>query len=104
MTTENTTPRDPSEDPLRNLAGQVDNYRRQAENLQHLLNGRGLLECPGCGLHEDELADMTVLVATRDRPGEDTGLRFEAMDDAGATWWCPSCGTPFSTAPMDRGA
>ena len=100
MTMEKRTPDEPSEDPLQKLAGQVDNYRRQAENLQKLFNGRSLLECPGCGLHEDELADMTVLVATRDRPGVDTGMRFAAMDDQETTWWCPSCGTPFGADPV----
>jgi hypothetical protein len=101
MTMENRTPDEPGQDPLQKLAGQVDNYRRQAENLQHLLRGRGPLECPRCGLHEDELADMTVVVAERDRPGQDTGLRFAAMDDQEATWWCPSCGTPFTPDPSE---
>ena len=96
MTTDNTTPDDDREDPLRNLAGQVDHYRRQAENLQHLLTGRALLECPACGLHEDELADMTVIVVAVDLPGADTGLRFAAMDEDGSYWWCPGCGQPFS--------
>ena len=54
------------EDPFGELAGQVDNYRRQAERLGRLLSGRQLLECPNCGLHEDELADMTLVVVTGD--------------------------------------
>ena len=85
------------EDPFGELAGQVDNYRRQAERLGRLLSGRQLLECPNYGLHEDELADMTLVVVTGDEPGIDTGLRFSAMDDENRTWWCPSCGSPFST-------
>ncbi|MEK7391975.1 MAG: hypothetical protein AAB214_05345 [Fibrobacterota bacterium] len=87
---------DAHEDPLRKLAGQVDNYRRQAERIGRLLSGRALLECPSCGLHEDELADMTRIVATEDRPGEDTGLNFSPLDD-GATWLCPACGSPFAS-------
>jgi len=82
------------EDPRRKLAGQVDNYRRQAEHLGRLLSGRALLECPSCGLHEDELADMTRIVATDEEPGTDTGLAFSPLDD-GATWLCPACGSPF---------
>ncbi len=83
-------------DPLRDLAEQVENYRRQAEHLGRLMNGRALLECPACGMHEDELADMTRIVATEEMPGKDTGLCFAAMDDEEATWWCPGCGQPFS--------
>lgn len=89
------------EDPYGDLAGQVDNYRRQAERLGRLLSGRQLLECPSCGLHEDELADMTLVVATAQEPGVDTGLRFSAMDDTGSTWWCPSCGSPFSVGSQE---
>jgi len=92
---------DAHEDPLRNLAGQVDNYRRQAERLGRLLSGRALLECPSCGLHEDELADMTRIVAADVQPGEDTGLRFTALDD-GATWLCPSCGSPFAPEGLEE--
>lgn len=40
---------------------------------------------------------MTLVVVTGDEPGIDTGLRFSAMDDENRTWWCPSCGSPFST-------
>lgn len=87
---------DAHEDPFGELAGQVDNYRRQAERLGRLLSGRHLLECPSCGLHEDELADMTMVVATAEEPGHDTGLRFSAMDDEARTWWCPACGSPFA--------
>jgi len=90
---------DAHEDPFGELAGQVDNYRRQAERLGRLLSGRQLLECPSCGLHEDELADMTLVVAAADQPGIDTGLRFLVMDDEGAVWSCPSCGSPFSAGP-----
>lgn len=84
------------EDPLQKLAGQVDNYRRQAEHLGRLLSGRALLECPSCGLHEDELADMTIIVATEDEPGDDTNLRFAPLDDDETTWLCPGCGLPFT--------
>lgn len=90
---------DAHQNPFGELAGQVDNYRRQAERLGRLLSGRQFLECPSCGLHEDELADMTLVVATTEEPGQDTGLRFAAMDEEGATWWCPSCGSPFSAGP-----
>ncbi len=100
MTTENPTPGAAGEDPLRNLAGQVDQYRRQAENLRQLLSGRALLECPSCGLHEDVRADMTLVVIAADAPDRDTGLSFSPMDDAGAYWWCPGCGQPFA---VDRG-
>jgi rubrerythrin len=92
---------DAHEDPLQKLAGQVDNYRRQAEHLGRLLSGRALLECPSCGLHEDELADMTRIVATAEEPGEDTGLRFSSMDDEETTWICPGCGLPFSPDPLE---
>lgn len=102
MTTENPKSDDDHQDPLRKLAGQVDHYRRQAENLQHMLAGRTLLECPSCGLHEDELADMTVIVASQDAPGQDTGLRFAAMDDDESTWWCPGCGQPFAQASPEE--
>ena len=87
---------DAHEDPFGELAGQVDNHRRQAEHLGRLLSGRQLLECPSCGLHEDELADMTRIVASAEEPGQDTGLRFAAMDDEETTWLCPSCGLPFA--------
>ena len=89
------------EDPYGDLAGQVDNYRRQAERLGRLLSGRQLLECPSCGLHEDELADMTLIVATAEEPARDTGLRFCALDERESTWSCPSCGLPFSLDPLE---
>ena len=74
---------------LRDLAGQVESYRQQAEELGRLQAGRPLLECPSCGLREDELADLTLVVCTRDEPGIDTGLRFAEGEDG--TWMCPSC-------------
>jgi len=89
------------EDPLRKLAGQVDNYRRQAEQLGRLLSGRALLECPSCGLHEDERADMTRIVSTEEDPSRDTGLRFSPLDDDESTWLCPGCGLPFSPDPSE---
>ena len=75
---------------LRDLAGQVESYRLQAENLGRLQAGRAFLECPSCGLREDELADLTFVVCTVGEPGIDTGLRFEATSED-TTWICPSC-------------
>lgn len=80
---------------LRSLAGQVERYRLQAEELGRLQVGRALLECPSCGLHEDELADLTVVVCRPEQPGIDTGERFQPLDDEDATWICPGCGQPF---------
>ena len=73
---------------LRDLAGQVETYRLQAEELGRLQVGRALLECPSCGLREDELADLTLVVCTVEEPGIDTGLRF-AGDEG--SWICPAC-------------
>jgi hypothetical protein len=84
-----------SDDPLRNLAEQVDQYTRQAEELGSLLVGHRLLECPQCGLAEDALADLTVRVVHPDHPEQDTGLRFEPLDDVSRTWTCPHCGAVF---------
>jgi hypothetical protein len=81
--------RDPG--PLNDLANQVERYRLQAEELGRMQVGRPLLECPGCGLHEDELADLTVVVCTSDAQGTDTGLRFSPLDEEDGTWLCPSC-------------
>lgn len=81
-------------DHLKDLAGQVDSYRRQAEELGRMQVGRPLLECPSCGFHEDELADLSVVVCSPDHPGTDTGLRFEPLDDEGSVWACPGCGLP----------
>lgn len=74
---------------LRDLAGQVESYRLQAEELGRLQAGRALLECPSCGLREDELADLTLVVCTAEEPNTDTGLRFVEME--GGRWMCPSC-------------
>jgi hypothetical protein len=74
---------------LRDLAGQVESYRLQAEELGRLQAGRALLECPSCGLREDELADLTLVVSTPEEPGTDTGLRFVELEGGG--WMCPSC-------------
>jgi hypothetical protein len=87
---------------LRRLAGQVERYRLQAEELGRLQIGRPLLECPSCGLHEDELADLSVVVCTEDAPGQDTGLRFQSLDDDG-TWLCPGCGQPFQCGANPAG-
>lgn len=76
---------------LRDLAGQVDTYRLQAEELGRLQVGRPLLECPSCGLREDELADLTLVVCTPQEPETDTGLRFLSVDDGEETWICPAC-------------
>ncbi|HXP90792.1 MAG TPA: hypothetical protein VN931_07695 [Fibrobacteria bacterium] len=76
--------------PLREVAGQVESYRRQAEELGRMQVGRPLLECPSCGLYEDELADLRFMVCAEDKPGVDTGLRFLPMD-GGDTWMCPAC-------------
>jgi hypothetical protein len=76
--------------PLREVAGQVESYRRQAEELGRLQVGRTLLECPSCGLFEDELADLRFMVCTPGKPGMDTGLRFVPMEGE-ETWMCPCC-------------
>ena len=76
--------------PRREVAGQVESYRQQAEELGRLQLGRALLECPSCGLYEDELADLRFMVCAPETPGVDTGLRFLPMED-GETWMCPSC-------------
>ena len=76
---------------LRDLAGQVESYRLQAEELGRLQAGRSLLECPSCGLREDELADLTFVVCTVEEPGIDTGLRFEPVSEDKSSWFCPSC-------------
>lgn len=76
---------------LRDLAGQVERYRLQAEELGRLQAGRPLLECPACGLREDELADLTLVVCTPEEPGIDTGMRFEPLTDEGSRWICPAC-------------
>jgi hypothetical protein len=76
---------------LRDVAGQLESYRLQAEELGMLQAGRALLECPSCGLREDELADLTFVVCTPEEPGIDTGLRFEASSEDSSTWICPSC-------------
>ncbi|MBK8804155.1 MAG: hypothetical protein IPN71_19270 [Fibrobacteres bacterium] len=81
--------------PLHDLARQVERYRDQAEILGKLQAGRQLLECPSCGLHEDELADLSLIVATEDEPGQDTGLRFSPADDDAGRWICPNCATAF---------
>jgi rubredoxin len=44
---------------------------------------------------------MTRIVATDAQPSEDTGLRFTALDD-GATWLCPSCGSPFAPEGLEE--
>lgn len=85
-----------SSDPLQDLALQVERYRDQAEALGKLQAGRQLLECPSCGLHEDELADLSLIVATENEPTIDTGLRFRQVDEEGETWLCPGCLSPFS--------
>jgi len=84
-----------SDDPLRQLAEQVEQYTRQAEELGRMVAGHRLLECPNCGLVEDALADLTVRVVHPDHPDQDSGLRFEPQDDADETWACPNCGTLF---------
>lgn len=86
---------DNDEDALRELAGQVESYHLQAEELGRMLAGHRLLECPNCGLAEDALADLTLRVIHPDRPGEDCGLRFEPLDEDETTWTCPNCGTVF---------
>lgn len=83
------------DDALRRLAGQVESYHLQAEEMGRMLAGHRLLECPNCGLAEDALADLTLRVVHPDRPGEDCGLRFECLDDEGTDWTCPNCGTVF---------
>ena len=87
---------DHDKDPLMDLAGQVERYRLQAEELGRLQVGRPLLECPDCGFHEDELADLSVVVCSPDEPGVPTGLAFQPLDESGSTWLCPGCGLPFS--------
>jgi hypothetical protein len=82
---------------LRDLAGQVESYRLQAEKLGRLQAGRPLLECLSCGLREDELADLTFVVCTMDEPGIDTGLRFAEGEDG--TWMCPACQGLVQIAP-----
>lgn len=84
-------------DPLKHLASQVDRYRQQAEDLSVLQTGRQLIACPQCGLHEDELADLSLAVCTEDRPGIDTGLRFAPIDDE--SWMCPACQGLVRTQP-----
>jgi hypothetical protein len=86
-------------DPLKDLAGQVERYRLQAEELGRMQVGRPLLECPGCGLHEDELADLTVVVCREGAPGLDTGLRFLSQDEEDGTWLCPACFGLVRTRP-----
>lgn len=76
---------------LKDLAGQVERYHLQAQELGRMQIGRPLLECPGCGLYEDELADLTVVVCGIDAPGIDSGLRFEPLDEKDGTWLCPAC-------------
>ena len=90
---------DLGKDALKDLAGQVETYRLQAELLGRMQVGRPLLDCPGCGLHEDELADLTVVVCLADEPGIDTGMRFLPADEEGGTWICPGCGSPVRTVP-----
>lgn len=85
----------PDDDALRRLAGQVESYQRQAEEMGRMLAGHRLLECPNCGLAEDALADLTLRVVHPDHPDEDSGLRFEALDEDETTWTCPNCGTVF---------
>jgi uncharacterized C2H2 Zn-finger protein len=82
-------------DPIRQLAEQVDLYSRQAEEVARMVVGHHLLECPGCGLAEDALADLTVRVVHPDHPGDDTGLRFESLEDDAESWSCPNCGMVF---------
>ena len=76
--------------PLRELAGQVESYRLQAEELGRMQVGRSLLECPSCGLYEDELADLRFMVCAAGKPGMDTGLRFLPIE-GGESWMCPAC-------------
>lgn len=73
----------------------MERYRDQAEMLGALQTGRKLLECPWCGLHEDELADLSLIVATEEDPRTDSGLRFQALDDDPERWLCPGCQSPF---------
>jgi predicted RNA-binding Zn-ribbon protein involved in translation (DUF1610 family) len=82
--------------PLQDLARQVERYRDQAEIIGKLQAGRQLLECPSCGLHEDELADLSLIVATEDEPGLDTGLRFAPVESDVERWSCPGCGMTFA--------
>lgn len=84
-----------SDSPLQDLARQVERYRDQAELLGTLQTGRRLLECPSCGLHEDELADLSLIVATDEDPGQDTGLRFLPVEGDSPSWSCPACGMPL---------
>jgi len=83
------------DDALQRLAGQVESYHRQAEEMGRMLAGHRLLECPNCALAEDALADLTLRVVHPDHPDEDCGLRFECLDDDGTAWVCPNCGTVF---------
>jgi len=76
--------------PLREVAGQVESYRQQAEALGRMQVGRTLLDCPSCGLYEDELADLRVVCCFPEEPGKDTGLRF-LPSEGGETWMCPAC-------------
>jgi uncharacterized protein (UPF0212 family) len=86
---------------LRKLAGQVESYRLQAEELGKMQVGRALLECPSCGLREDELADLTFVVCRAEEPAIDTGLRFVELEGGG--WMCPSCQAvvPTSDSPPE---
>ncbi|QQS04960.1 MAG: hypothetical protein IPK50_22215 [Fibrobacterota bacterium] len=95
MATEKNQEQSGSSSPLQDLARQVERYRDQAEILGKLQAGRQLLECPSCGLHEDELADLSLIVAAEDEPGLDTGLRFAPLDAGSEGWSCPGCGMTF---------
>lgn len=80
------------EDALRRLAAQVDSYHRQADGIGRMLAGRSTLACPDCELREDILADMSLVTTFPERPDDDTGMRFQALDEAERIWLCPACG------------
>jgi len=71
------------------LAGQVAAIQDQLRALGRFANDRELLECQRCGIKEDVTYDGRLITCREPTPGQDTGLRFEAL--AGQTFRCPAC-------------
>lgn len=72
------------------LVEKLVELQQQADALGIFMDDRELLDCDGCGLHEDITAQGKLITSMEGHLGQDSGLRFDELGDH--AFRCPQCG------------